>query len=342
MEIIKFHRIDRLYNTYRPKVIGLLDKVYRSGQVLQGKSITELESKIALLTQRKYAIAVGSCTDALVFSLMSLGIKVNDVVLVTDFTFESSKTCILRLNAIPRYCPIENDYFMMDLRALEKLLTPSIKVLIVVNLFGQMQDMDKILMLANKQGIRIIEDAAQSFTSSWCGRSAGSFGDVSCLSFDPTKILPAFSTAGMVVTNDGKIANDIRYFRYKNYGCNSQTSTFQAELLKYWLGYLEEWEIERLHIARRYMRELKGVKEIVLPKTHSLSTHIWHKFVIKAQKRDELKLYLAKQGIETKIHYFPHPQVLSLPIYPWLEDKEVDRVIENIRRFYVDTHKVLV
>ncbi len=332
--MIKFHRIDRLYEIHRKPIQDLMDKTYSSGQVLQGKAVQRLEERIASMCDRKYAIAVGSCTDAISLSLMALKVNKYDTVLVNDFTFDAPKTCILRMGAYPIKCPMENEYFQMNLDKFTEVIRAEMRAIIAVNLFGQIQDMDRIIEASNNNGVPIIEDAAQSFTSQWCGRPAGSFGDISCISFDPTKIIPAFSTGGMALTDNKSLASDIRYFHYKNYGCNSQLSTFQAELILYWLDFYKEWEVRRREISLKYHVGLT-IPGIQLPKTHPFSLHIWHKFVIKAERRDELKLFLANNGIETKVHYYPHPEVLSLPIYPTLEDNEIIKVIECIRRFYL-------
>ena len=332
---IKFCRLDRLYQIHKQAIDDIVKKIYSGGQVLGGKSIAMLEERIAEMCNRKYALAVGSCTDALSFSLLAYGIGRDDYVIVNDFTFEASKSCIKRVGAKIITCPMENNYYGMDIERLDDLAKEyNPKAIIAVSLFGQMADMDEIMDIARDNECKVIEDAAQSFTSAYDSVPAGSWGDVSCLSFDPTKIMPAFATGGMILTDDRITAQEVERFHYKNYGSNSQMSTLQAEILLYWLAFLEIWEKKRQVIATKYIRGLSGVKEIVLPKVNSLSTHVWHKFVIRAKMRDELKGYLFEEMIETKIHYMPNKEVLSLPIYPTLTDKEVEWIINRIKKYY--------
>lgn len=335
MTQIKFCRLDRLYEAHRQSINAIVERVYSKGQVLGGESVRRLEERVAIMCDRKYAVAVGSCTDALSLSLLASEVKAKDYVAVNDFTFKASKSCISRVGAYRILCPREDDYYGMDIKTLkERVRNFKPKAIIAVNLFGQMANMEEIIDIARANKCIVIEDAAQSFTSGYDGKPAGSWGDVSCISFDPTKIIPAFATGGMVLTDDEKARDSVKYTHYKNYGSNSQMSTLQAEILLYWLGFVEEWEKRRAEIAEKYIKEFSGIKGIILPKTYLLSKHVWHKFVIRAEKRDGLKYYLHEEGIETKIHYEPNKEVLSLPIYPTLQDEEVEWIIEKIKRYY--------
>ena len=332
--LIKFHRIDRLYETHKNIINDIVVKTYSTGQVLKGPALEKLEDRIAQMTERKYAVALGSCTDALSLALVTLGLGYGDRIAAPAFTFDASYTCITRVGATRVIVPSEWDFFMMDLERLEAVLKGGVKALVCVNLFGQMMDMARVVELASRFRVLVVEDAAQSFTSSHGVRPAGSFGEISCISFDPTKIVPAFSTGGMAVTDDKEHAQMLRYYSYKNYGCNSQLSSLQAEIILYWLNFIDIWEDMRRKIANKYMVGLVPVSEITLPKVHNDTKHVWHKFVIKAKKRDKLKKYLLEKGIETKVHYAPNKEVLSLPIYPHLYDYEIKRVIKWIKAFY--------
>lgn len=327
---IKFNRLDRLYEEHKTDIISIADKVYSSGQVLQDKSIHQLEEKIAAMCQRKYAIAVGSCTDAITMTLRM--IRMSDsypLVGVTKFTFPGSYTGIESLGLTAAFFDYNKETF-------QPIYPDSLfncNTIIAVNLFGQMMDMNHLQQLCGET-TSLIEDAAQSFTSNYNGKPAGSFGWVSCLSFDPTKICPAFSTGGMCLTNQSNIYKDLKYRHYKYNGQNSQMDTFTANLLLYWLPKLPEWEEKRREIAAAYNTGL-SIPQIKLPVLIEKSKHIWHKFVIRCERRDELKKYLAIKGIETKIHYDIDKEVLSLPIYPQLLKEEIDYIIQCTRRFYL-------
>lgn len=334
--MIKFHRIDRLYTAHKEAILKIADEVYSEGQVLRGSAVSELEATVAQMCGRKYALAVGSCTDALTLALMNMELEYNDKVIVTPFTFDASITSIKRAGGMPVYHDILTEDFHMDLYSLDEVGDEFTKGVVGVNLFGQMMDMIWLERYCREQGLFLVEDAAQSFTSEYKGRPAGSFGDISCISFDPTKIFPAFSTGGMLLTDEYKYYENAKFWSYKNFGQNSQLSTFDAALILYWFKWKEKFEERRREIAMDYCRGLESVKEVELPKLNSGSKHIWHKFVIRCDRRNLLMSYLKGAGIETKIHYnVPGGEdVLSLPIYPHLLDSEQKTIIDFIKKFY--------
>lgn len=361
---IKFHRIDRLYEAHQKDIDRIGREVYSSGQVLGDKSIRALEERIGDMCKRKYAVALGSCTDALYYALQATDL-VNCSVLVNMMTFEASKSCIRRAGGHEEYFWHDECTFLPDFDDIESTLNISfanIRGIVFVNLFGQMADMKEAVKLARKHNLVFIEDAAQSFTSHHRFKPAGSFGDVSCLSFDPMKVVPAFGTAGMLLTNRKDIAASARFHSYKNYGSNCQMTTFNARLINYWLDHLPELEEMRIEIAKRYNFGLMGLPHVKLPIEVADSKHVFHKFVIKCKDNKKLKEFLAVNDIATKIHYESgevqavegntevtgedignimdrqfsrhNNSMLSLPIYPYMEDEEVDRVVECIRNFY--------
>lgn len=330
MDTIKFSRLDRLYQRHTKEILEIVDNVYSTGQVLKDKQVKALEERIASMCNRKYAVALGSCTDALYQAVYATGLS-GKTIAVNDLTFEASKSCIRRAHGRKIEIVPDKNY-QLDIASLKSLLKSEvIEGLICVNLFGQMGDMEEITNLCNDFNITLIEDAAQSFTSSWKGKPAGSFGDVSCLSFDPMKILPAFATGGMLLTDNKEIADSARKNSYRVYGTNSQLSTLQAALLLYFIDFLPVWERELKEIAKEYKKGLQGIVD--LPQEEPNSNHIWHKFVIETDDRDNLMKYLAENGIEAKVHYEPYKRVLSLPIYPWLHNSEVDYIIDKIKEF---------
>lgn len=367
---IPFFALDRQFAENKKEFLKKISTVLSTGQVLQGPSVSQLENKIAHYCNRKYAIAVGSCTDALAFALVSAGVKPGDEVLVTSFSFIASVSPILRVGAVPVFIDIESDYYMMDLNDAKKKITPKTKFLIAVHLFGQCLNMDEVEKFASECNLTIIEDAAQSLGSFFNKRSAGNLGLISCISFDPTKVLGSFGSGGMVLTDSKEIADDIKKLRYHGkdtatgdflrLGYNSQLSSEHSALLSYKLDLLPKWIEKRNLIAKRYIDELGNTEGIFCPRIRYNSAHNWHKFVIRYKNRDVLRKYLLDCGIQTMIHY-PKPlsdipyiseyvgksyevqtartissEVLSLPIYPELTKDEIDYTIKIVKKFFAD------
>lgn len=370
MEITKvpFFGKDRYFDTYSNDLMRLMKKVYSHGKVVMGPEIEEFENKLANYCSRKYAIAVGSCTDALYFSLLGIGIKEGDEVLVTSFSFIASASCILRTRAVPVFIDINPETYMMDLNDLEKKITNKTKAILAVDIFGDALDINALEEIGEKYNLPIIEDAAQSIGSRFGNRKVGSLGLCSCISFDPTKILSAQSNGGIVLTDDYSFYEKINQMRYhgknlktgefETLGFNSRLASLQAAILSYNLDKLESWiEIHR-NIANKYKKGLSDIPQITLPKENQETRHVYHKFVIKAENRDELKQWLSENNIQVMIHYdkalhenklFENydfraeglnevnkikTQVLSLPIHPFLKDDEINFVIQKIKEFY--------
>lgn len=367
---IPFFGLDRQYKRYREDFIDIADKIFSTGKVLQGQAVVDLERTLCKLCNRKYAVALSSGTDALAFALIAAGVGPGDEVLITPFSFFASVSPILRVGATPRFVDIEPDYYMMNPRLLDGLVTKATKAILAVHLYGQTLPIDEIEGFARRYKLALIEDTAQSLGSKNSNRPAGNMGDISCLSFDPTKVIGSFSSAGALVTDDsgvGEMAQALRYHgrnpttrRYEILGFNSQLSTEMAAMLDFKLARLEEWIKERDRVAQIYLSGLSAVPQIDLPKLRPGSTHNWHKFVLRAEDRDRLVQHLKGRGIETMIHYpkalgdepliqglnlqpeavnIPIARkaalnVISLPIYPELTEAEVNYVVECIKGFY--------
>lgn len=364
---IPFFGVAREFAACRHEIISRIEEVLESGQVLQGRPISALENKLASLVGRKHAVTTNSCTDALYFALLAADIHAGDEVLVPDFSFIASASCISRLGAVPVFVDV-NENYNMDLKKASELISPKTRAMIFVHLYGQMSDPIHVENFAKKHGLILIEDAAQAISAMFADRKAGSLGKVSGFSFDPTKPISAPGSGGIALTDDDGIAFRIRRLIYHGKasdgqfvesGFNSQMPTLTAAVLNIKLEHDSEWLKRRRLIARYYIENLTDL-DLVLPKEQPNSIHIYHKFVIRHPERDALKTYLEKNGVQTRIHYvcplhqqpcfskygysdiqFPNAlqfsrTVLSLPIHPFLDDSEVETIVDVLRRFFTN------
>lgn len=361
---IPFFGVAREFAAHRDEMLARCEAVLGSGNVLQGPSVRGLEERVAARAGRKHAIAVGSCTDALYYSLKAAGVGAGDSVLVTDFSFVASASCIARVGAVPVFVDVDENY-NLDLDAAAERVLPNTRSMVYVHLYGQMGNPDRVEVFAREHKLVLIEDAAQAFGANFAGRPAGSMGLVSCFSFDPTKVISAPGSGGMVLTDDVAVAARIRALRYHGktnegifaeLGYNSQMPSLTAAILDLKLDHDAEWRAKRRDVAQFYIEQLAGT-DLVLPQEQRVSTHIYHKFVLRSQRREALKTHLAEKGIPTRVHY-PQPlhrqpcfsgaqavaahspnaerfsqSVLSLPIHPFLSDGEVEAVAKAIRQY---------
>lgn len=364
---IPFYGIERFYENNRQTIIEYTDLIFSSGQLLKSKEIDEFENQLAEYCGRKYALTVNNGTDALFFSLKALNLNQGDEVLVTAFSFISSATCILRAGLIPVFVDTDKTTYNIDYSDLKNKISDKTRAIIAVSVFGQTVDYDLINEIIKGKKISIIEDSAQSIGSEYKGKKSGSFGITSCISFDPTKVVGAFGTGGCILTDDDNIYKSINSLRnngknekgeYEILGYNSQISSLQAKLLSWQLGILDDLVDKRTLIAETYNNNLKDIHFISLPYKQDNKKNNYHKFVIRAQNRNDLKAFLDKEGIQTNIHYlkplseqpvfkkYIHranglestyelcDEVLSLPIYPELEENEIIYICNKIKEFY--------
>jgi dTDP-4-amino-4,6-dideoxygalactose transaminase len=329
------------------------------------------EKEFASFCGTKYAVGVNSGTDALFLSLKAIGIKEGDSVIVPVNTFIATAFAVVYTGAKPIFVDCSEEDFNLDLSQLEDVLKKyknkfNIKAIMPVHLYGQCCNMDEVVNLAKKYELLIVEDACQAHGAKVKNKPAGSFGECAAFSFYPSKNLGCFGDGGIVVTNNESIYNKIcilrNYGQKEKYihlelGYNSRLDNLQAGILRVKLKYLEQWNQQRIELANYYIEKLSLNKNIVLPKVKNDKKHIWHLFVIRTKQRDELRKYLAENGVETGIHYpvplhltpsfkwlgykpgdFPiaekfSNEILSLPIFPGMTKDEIDYVIEVIQKF---------
>jgi len=363
---IPFYGIDRFFKAHADNIKEIFTTVGKTGKMLMGEEVELFEQTLAQFCSRKYAIAVSSCTDALYFALLSVGVKRGDEVIVPSFSFIATATPIIQAGAVPVFTDIRPDTFSMDAEDLKKKITSKTKAIIFVHLYGSFCPIEEIALIAKENNIPLIEDNAHSLGSkSNDNILAGTHGEISCVSFDPTKIIAGFGTAGALLTDNYSIFKYVNKLRYQGknsdtgkfdvLGFNSRISTFQGALLNYQLNMIDKLIGRRRLIADFYNRCIDKIKGIeYVQKTQST----FHKYVITTNNRDDLKLFLEKKGIQTMIHYnealYEHPlfnnysyraeniqmvqhiksTVLSLPIYPELTDEETSYITSCLQEFF--------
>ncbi len=338
---IPFFDLAAQFKSIEMEITSALQEVFRSQQFIMGPQVQALEKTIAQYCKTRYAIGVASGSDALLLSLMALGIGAGDEILLPPFTFFATAGSVSRLGATPVFVDIDPETYNIDPLKIEEKITSRTKAMIPVHLFGQCADMDPLLKIAKEKKLYLIEDAAQALGAEYKpaaeseGRRAGQMGDVGCFSFYPTKNLGAFGDAGMVVTENPALAEKVRLLRvhgsqpkyfHKWIGINSRLDTLQAAILLVKFKYLETWTEERRKKAKRYQLLFQdlpsSINGLKLPTTQYQNRHIFHQYVIRVPERDRLKQYLAEEEIGTDI-YYPVPLHLQ-ECYSFLKYRKGD------------------
>ena len=353
------------YQKYKKEINKSINRVLESGNYILGNEVKLFERDFSKYIGLKYSIAVNSGTDALHIALIACGIKHNDEVLTVSNTAVATASAIVLANAKPKFVDIDKENYLIDYTKIEKSITKKTKAIIPVHLYGNTVDMDKILKIAKKYKLKIIEDCAQAHGAKFKNKKVGSFGDASCFSFYPTKNLGALGDGGMILTNNLKIYTSSKLMREYGWkdryissikGWNSRLDEIQAAILRVKIKYLDKDNAKRIKIAKKYIEELANLP-IVLPKIQKNSLHVFHLFVIRSKQRNKLRSYLSKKKIYTNIQY-PLPihkqifykktnmnlklkntekisnEILSLPIYPELKIKQQNLLIHHIKKFY--------
>jgi dTDP-4-amino-4,6-dideoxygalactose transaminase len=338
------------YATIREEVLAAVTEVLDSQVCIGGPKVAELEQNIAAISDSKYAVGVSSGTDALLCSLMALGIGPGDEVITTPFTFFATAGSIARTAAKPVFVDIDPRTYNINPDLIERVVTMRTKAIIPVHLFGQMCDMDPIIEIANKYALHVIEDAAQSITATYKAHKAGSIGTVGCFSFFPSKNLGAAGDGGMIVTNDERLYELMTLMRnhgakpkyfHAYVGGNFRLDPLQAAILSVKLRHLEDWSEARRRNAKYYNERFAG-SFVEAPFVREECTTIYNQYVIRVPQRDALVAHLKENNIGTEV-YYPLPlhvqkcfaylgykafslpvaelaarEVLALPCYPEL------------------------
>ena len=348
------------YSAIRDEVREALDRVIESQHFILGPEVEAFEREVAEYSQCRFAVGVSSGTDALLAALMALNIGPGDEVLTTSYSFFATAGVIARLAATPVFVDIDPETFNIDPSLIESAITARTRAIIPVHLYGQMAEMDRILEIGRKHRIPIIEDAAQAIGAELHGRRAGSFGEMGCLSFFPSKNLGGFGDGGMVITNSAEFADRVVMLRNHGFrtryhneilGGNFRLDAIQAAVLRVKLKYLDRWTGGRQRNAALYREQIRRAQ---LPVERQGFRHIYNQFVIRSPKRDELIAHLKQNGIASEV-YYPVPlhlqkcfsglgyrtgslpvselaaaTTLALPIYPELTPEMIRHVADAI------------
>lgn len=363
---INFLDLHSGYRELKDDIDAAVARVLESGRYILGPEVEAFEVAFAQYCAADYAVGVANGLDALILSLKALGIGQGDEVIVPSNTFIATWLAVSDLGAVPVAVEPDPATHNINPEKIAAAITPATRAIIAVHLYGQPADLDPILALAKRHGLALIEDAAQCVGAFYRGRRIGAHGDAVCWSFYPGKNLGAMGDGGAVTTNNAALAANIR--RLGNYGSdrkyvhemrgiNSRLDPIQAAILNVKLAHLDNWTSCRRRIAACYLEGLADLEGITLPHVHDWVDPVWHLFVIRSDRRDELQTHLTKAGIATLIHYPmpPHRQgayqanwsmrsplpiaerlaeeVLSLPLWPQMPQENVERVIEAIRTF---------
>ena len=355
------------YSRYQGEIEARLQAVFRHGHYIMGPEIAELEAQLAAYVGVRHALTVASGTDSLEIALRALGIGAGDEVITVPFTWISTAEAIALVGAAPVFVDIEPATFNLDVGQLEAAITPRCRAILPVSLFGQMPDYDRINAIAARHNLAVIEDACQSLGSSINGKGAGSWGVTGCWSFYPFKILGAYGDGGAITTDDENVATFARRMRYNGedretgeyhgHGFTCLLDNLQAAFLDVKIKHLPAWIARRREIAHRYRQGLNDLPGLTLPHYDRPGfDHVYQNYTVRSTHGDAFSQYLQANGIEVltqfrKPYYrhealelgdrkFPETEaisreVCSLPIYPELEEQEIDYVISVVRRFYV-------
>lgn len=361
--MINFADFKREHAEIGAEVNSAIERVLKSGWLVLGEEVRGFEEEFSRYLGAGYGIGLNSGTDALYLAVMALGIKGGDEVITVAHTFTADADAVVRNGATPVFVDIDLETYCIDVTKIEEKITNRTRAILPVHLYGHPADMDPIMALAKKYKLCVIEDACQAHGAEYKGRKVGCIGDIGCFSFYPTKNLGAYGDAGMVVTNNEKLADKIRMLRnygqsdryhHEFLGINSRLDEIQAAILRIKLKYLDKWNEKRRRLARLYSQLLQNTG-VILPVEKDYARHVYYLYVVRHNKRDLLQKHLGEQSIETLIHY-PVPihkqksyaamgyaanlpvteqicnEIISLPIHPWLDDSHIMTIAETIKK----------
>lgn len=361
---IDYNTLTRHYEKYKNEYIAAVYKVMESGHYVLGTEVEKFEKDFSTFIGTSHCVGVNSGLDALVLAFRALGVGSGDEVIAPANTYIASIMGITSNKGIPVLVE-PDEYYTIDADKIESLITEKTKAILVVHLYGQAANMRKIREIADRHKLFLVEDCAQSHGAQFEGKMTGTWGDIGCFSFYPTKNLGAFGDGGAIVTNNDIINERIRMLRnygsiakyeFEEVGVNSRLDEIQAAILNVKLSHYEAIRDERIKIANAYLENISNSK-INLPKIRKGSEPVWHLFVVRTEQREGFQKYLAEKGIGTQVHYpipphlskayqylghkegsFPITEeycnhMVSLPLYEGMTEKEVKYVVDTVNSY---------
>jgi dTDP-4-amino-4,6-dideoxygalactose transaminase len=354
--------LTRQYASMKNHIDAAIQKTLDHGAFASGQAVEAFENEFARYCGVRHCVCVDSGTSALHLAIIASGVQAGDEVITVPFTFIATAWAISYVGATPVFVDVEADTCTIDVEKIARAISPKTRAILPVHLFGQMAHLEPLRDICTKHGLVLIEDAAQAHGAEYQGRRAGGYGDIGCFSFYPTKNLGAFGEAGALTTDDDRIATRVRRLRdhaqitkyqHEELGYNYRMDEMQGAILGVKLGYLDTWNNARIALAKHYLNRLSKTP-VGLPVEAPGRRHVWHQFVIRSPRRDELRGKLAKAAIATALHY-PMPlhlqpayrhlghhtgdfpvaeqlakECLSLPMFPELSQDEIERVCDEV------------
>ena len=367
------NNLQKAYDAHSEELEDAILSVAKSGKYIMGEAVSTFARLLEAYTKSPYAIPCGNGTDALQLAMMGLQLKPGDEVLIPAFNYIAAAEAAMLLGLSPKFVDVSPSDFNAHAEHFEAAITPKTRALVAVHLYGQCSDMEGILKLAERHSLFVIEDTAQAFGSRYrfsdgSEKAAGTMGDVGTLSFFPAKNLGAMGDGGAMLATDKKLADRLRIltihgqqtrYYFDVIGTNSRLDTMQAAILNVKLKYFDSEIKQRRLLAKRYLAAFEGVKELTLPHEQKNVFHTYNQFtvIVEGGHRNALREHLSKAGIATLVYYpesidhhkafahlpineklvFSHSlpkKIVSIPLYPYLETKEQDHVIENVLDFF--------
>lgn len=363
---VPFADLHRQYLSIKSDLDAAIEEVIRTSAFIRGPFVQKFEEEFARVTERQHCISCANGTDSLYIAMRALDIKPGDEVITTAHSWISTSETITQAGGIPIFCDTDTDSFTIDTSRIEEKITSRTVGIIPVHLYGQPADMDAIMEIARKHKLWVIEDCAQAHLARYKGQLVGSFGDVASYSFYPGKNLGAMGDAGAITTNDPALARrmgmlarhgGINKGEHEIEGINSRLDGLQAAILSVKLPHLGSWTRRRQEIAQRYDELLSHTPGITCPRVMPDRHHVYHLYVIRHDRRDELARHLNDRGVQTVINYpvalpflpcyarfnhkpdeFPNAhrnqsRILSIPIFPEMTEEQIEEVVTGVRSF---------
>ncbi len=361
---VPFNELNKQYKSIKKEIDNAIQNVINNSAFIKGRYVREFEDKYAEAYSVKHVISCANGTDAIFIALRALGIGTGDEVITTASSWISTSEAITLTGAKVVFVDIDKDNFTLNTDKIEKYISKNTKAIIPVHLYGHPAEMTKIMNIAKKYNLKIIEDCAQAHFAQWKDQNVGTFGDFGTFSFFPGKNLGAYGDAGCLITNDDELAYKSRIFanhgglkkhEHNVEGINSRMDGLQASILSVKLKYISKWTELRIRNAYYYNSLINNVIDVEIPIIHESAKHVFHLYVIKTKYRDKIMKYLSKYNIQSAIHY-PKPlpfvkaykhlnlkksefpaavsnmdKILSLPIYPELNKKIITYITSKIQ-----------